>query len=130
MGDELRGDSPRPALRRWVWFRAAKDQGSPANKEFFKLPEAAQAALSVVMKRYAAGESRRKDVDHLGDGILEIRTRIGNNHFRVLFFNWGPVLVALTAFYKNQQATPQSDIDRAKKRRTRWREAFGDERNG
>jgi phage-related protein len=123
-----RSDGEHP--RTWAWFRTTRDaESSPVERDFLKLPEAAQAALWAAMKRHAVDESRRKDVDHLGDGIYEIRTRIGNNHYRVLFFRWGPKLVALAAFYKNQRTTPKQDIETAKKRRTRWREAFGDERN-
>jgi phage-related protein len=113
--------------RLWLWFRAAKDARSPSEKEFLKLPKPAIAKLQSTMGRYARGEARRHDIDHLGDGIYEIRARVGNNPYRVLFFIWGPHLVALSAFYKNQQETPKQDIETAKSRRTIWRRAFGDE---
>jgi phage-related protein len=114
--------------RKWLWFRTTIDGRSAAEKEFFKLPKAAIATLTTKMSRYAEGASRRHDVDHLGDGIYEIRARLGNNHYRVLFFRWGRHLVALSAFYKNQQKTPKQDIDTAIARRKLWRDAFGDER--
>lgn len=114
--------------RKWLWFRTSKGANSPAEKEFNSLPRDPKAALRTAMTRVASGTTRFKDVDHLGDGIYEVRVRQSNNHFRVLFFNWGPFLVALSAFYKNQRKTPQQDVDTAKDRRTRWRQAFGDER--
>ena len=125
-----RGDEPASgdAPRKWLWFRTTRDGRSVAEKEFFKLPAAAAAALQAKMSRFASKTSRRQDVDHLGDGIYEIRARIGNDHYRVLFFAWGPHLVVLSAFYKNQRATPKQDIDTAKARRTNWRNTFGDER--
>lgn len=113
--------------RKWLWFRNSHNGRSPAEKEFFKLPHAAIATLQVTMARYAQSACRRQDVDHLGDGIFEIRVRVERNHYRVLFFVWGPHLVALSAFFKNQRTTPKQDIDTAKARRARWRAAFGNE---
>jgi phage-related protein len=90
------------------------------------LPPTPRGQLAVRINRYLAGETRYKDVDSLGDGILELRVRHGNNHYRVLFMLWGPHCVGLTAFYKNQQQTPASDLSRAKTRAARWREVFGE----
>ena len=79
------------------------------------------------MQRYRDGLARRQDVDHLGDGIYELRYRHGNDQFRMLFIFWGPHLVALTAFQKKQAKTPKVDHDRAQGRAKRWREAYGTE---
>ena len=126
-----RGDAPDPnrVLRTWLWFRTAIDARSPVEKDFFRLPVDAVATLQTKMMRFAHGESRRDDVDHLGDGILEIRGRAGSAQYRVLFFVWGPHLVALSAFHKNQRSTPKQDLDTARARRSRWRAVFGDERS-
>jgi phage-related protein len=78
-----------------------------------------------VVKRYLEGTNRRSDVDHLGDGLFELRTRVGSNHYRVIFFLWGDHCVALTAFYKNQQQTPSRLIQRAQDRRRSWLATFG-----
>lgn len=79
------------------------------------------------MRRYLAGTLRGgSDIKPVQDGIFELRWRQGNNHYRVLFFRWGPHPVALTAFYKNQQQTPQTAIDRATERRKIWKSTFGE----
>ena len=116
-----------PAPRKWMWFR--NDQGArlKAKEEFEKLPVQGQAGLAKKIERYLQGESRYKDIDSVGDGILELRHRHLNNQYRVLFMLWGPHCVALTAFYKNQQEIPRSDIDRAERRADRWRQVFGKE---
>ena len=77
------------------------------------------------MQRYRDGQARRQDVDHLGDGIYELRYRHGSDQFRVLFMFWGPRLIVLTAFQKKQAKTPKIDHDRARTRAKHWRQAFG-----
>jgi phage-related protein len=111
--------------RKWIWFRNTREGRSPAREEFDALPPVARAQLSVRIDRYLAGETRYKDVDSLGDGILELRVRLGSNHYRVLFMLWGSHCVALTAFFKNQQKTPPADLRRAKTRAARWQTVFG-----
>lgn len=119
-----RDESAQPERRRWIWYRD-DPEGGVALQEMRKLDRDGQARLAVVIERYQASQSRRKDVDHLGDGLFELRTRVGNNHFRVIFCRWGPHLLALTCFAKNQQKTPKQDIDRAKTRRSDWQRSFG-----
>src|SRR5664280_2866223 len=109
----------------WLWFRLAVDARSPAEEEFKSLPVAGRAGLAKLVERFLAGESRYKDVSSLGDGLLELRYRQGNDHYRVLFFRHGANYVALTAFYKNQQRTPKADVDRARQRARRWIEVYG-----
>jgi len=115
-----------PTPRSWLWFRNERDGRQIAREEFDDIPAKERAGLAKKIDRYLKGESRYKDVDSLGDGILEIRHRVGSNHFRVLFMLWGSHCVALTAFYKNQQATPKPDLERAKKRAARWKTLFGE----
>ena len=120
------GGSPaQPARRKWIWFRAEAGGRLLARDEFDALEVQGRAGLAKCIERYLAGESRRKDVDSLGDGLFELRYRHMNNHFRILFTLWGPHCVALTAFYKNQQKTPPGDLRRARRRADQWRETFG-----
>ncbi|GLY35761.1 toxin [Amycolatopsis sp. NBRC 101858] len=116
-----------PVTRHWIWWRSQPGARPKAREELESLPTKPQADLAAKIDRYRKGESRAHDVDHLGDGIYEIRHRQGNNHYRVLFFMWGPHWVALTAFYKNQQKTPATDKNRAHKRMTQWCQTFGDQ---
>lgn len=118
-------DSGRSAAPKWIWFRASRESRPKALEEVQALSKPGQAGLSLRIQRYLAGESRYQDVDSLGNGMLELRHRVGNNHFRVIFMRWGDDCVALTAFYKNQQQTPQVDLDRARRRAGAWVEHFG-----
>lgn len=80
------------------------------------MPPAAQGELVNRMQRFRMGTTRFKDVDDLGNGIKELRVRVGNNPYRILFCVIGSTPVALTVFYKNQVRTPKTDLDRAKAR--------------
>jgi phage-related protein len=104
----------------WVWWPNEPGRRSRADEEFFKLPPVVQAEMLTRIKRLLTGETRYKDVDDLGDGIKELRYRVGNNHYRILFFIAETVCVGLTCFYKNQQRTEKVDLDRAKKRRSSY----------
>lgn len=119
--------SPPPARRTWIWFRNDVYGRPKAREEFDALPPVPRAGLAKRIDRYLGGESRFKDVDSLGDGILELRHRHLNSHYRVLFMLWGPHCVALTAFHKKQRATPKGELDRARIRARRWKEVFGEE---
>ena len=126
-GQAGKPDQPaRPQIvRRWLWFRNELGGRSPAEEEFLSLPAAGQAGLAAAIARYRLGESRRGDVDSLGDGLHELRHRSQTLRFRVLFSRWGPHCVGLTAFCKKQGTTPKPDLDRARQRASRWREVFG-----
>jgi phage-related protein len=98
-----------------------------ALEEFEALDVDGRAGLTKVMQRYREGQSRRQDVDSMGEGMFELRYRRGTERFRLLFIFWGPHLVALTAFKKKQPKTPKPDLDRARARARSWRKAFGPE---
>ena len=54
----------------------------------------------------------------LGDGVFEVRTIVGGNLSRVLyFFDAERIIIATNGFEKKQQKTPRSEIDLAKQRR-------------
>ena len=56
-------------------------------------------------------------VDNLGDGIWEVRSRLGNRIARTLFVVVDEEIVLLHGFIKKQQKTPQDELDLAKKRK-------------
>lgn len=114
-------ESDKTVYSDWVWWPNDKGRRSRAEEEFKALPASVRAELLVRISRFLKGESRYKDVKSLGDGVLEIRHREGNNHYRVLFFISGDVCVALTCFYKNQNKTEKVDLDRAKSRKSKYR---------
>ncbi len=54
----------------------------------------------------------------LGDGIFELRTQVGNNISRVLyFFIVGQKIILTNGFIKKTQKTPAKEIELAKKYR-------------
>ncbi len=57
----------------------------------------------------------------LGDGIFELRCKLGSNITRVLyFFFFGKRIVVTNGFVKKTQKTPLSEIRTAKDRRKDW----------
>jgi phage-related protein len=59
-------------------------------------------------------------VDNLGDGIWEVRSRLGNRIARTLFAVVNQEIVLLHGFIKKQQRTPQDEFDLAKKRKRQY----------
>ena len=57
------------------------------------------------------------------DGLYEIRISSGNNIFRIFcFFDEGQLVILLNGFQKKTQKTPKSEIERAKKLKTKYYE--------
>ncbi|UUX60196.1 type II toxin-antitoxin system RelE/ParE family toxin [Glutamicibacter halophytocola] len=106
--------------RQWRWFTPLQEQPI-TKKEFAALPKDAQAHLYVVMKKYATNTHQRRHVKHIDGPIHEIRASLGNNQYRVLFFNPTPVhSIALRVFYKDTSRIPKQDLDIAKDRMSEW----------
>lgn len=120
-----RAEEPRQGSR-WLFFRTSVESRPVFRKELDKLPDQAVAALIVLMEQYVAGQLATHNLKPIRDDILELRWRQGSNHFRVLFFRWGPHPVALTAFQKKQQKTPKTRIATALERQKMWKRAFGE----
>lgn len=58
---------------------------------------------------------------HLGNGIYELRTVLGSNITRVLyFFMMGDRAVLTHGFVKKTQKTPRSELERAERLRRDW----------
>ena len=61
---------------------------------------------------------RKPESSHLDDGIFEIRTKVGTNLTRVLYFFYvGKKAVLTNGFIKKTQKTPRKEIEIAKKYR-------------
>ena len=59
-------------------------------------------------------------VDNLGDGIWEVRSRMGNRIARTLFAMVNQEIVLLHGFIKKQQKTPPDEFELAKKRKKQY----------
>ena len=57
----------------------------------------------------------------LEDGIFELRSKVGSNIVRILyFFDDEKIIIATNGFVKKQRKTPASEIELAKKRREKY----------
>lgn len=105
---------------RWRYYKPSPESDT-FRKELKGLPNTARAVLLATMNAYRHGRALPRQVDHLGDGIYEIRITDKGNEYRVLFHH--PVAryaVALHAFQKKTQKTPPAKIKLAKRRRSIW----------
>jgi phage-related protein len=59
-------------------------------------------------------------VDHLRDGIWEVRSRLINRHARVLFAIAGGEIVLLHGFIKKTRTTPSEELEAAARRWKIW----------
>lgn len=59
--------------------------------------------------------------EHVGNHIFELRTILGSNIVRILyFFDADKIIVATNGFVKEQQKTPRSEILVAMQRRAKY----------
>ena len=71
-------------------------------------------------------ELREPYSKHLGDGIFELRAKVGSNITRVLYFFFiGRRVVVTNGFTKKTQKTPKAEIDKAKTFRDEYRQREG-----
>lgn len=63
------------------------------------------------------GPALRKPIsEYLGDDILELRTQVGNNTTRILYFFFiGNRVILTNGFVKKSQKTPIAELELAKK---------------
>ena len=58
----------------------------------------------------------KKFIDHIQDGLYELRTEYNSNIYRVFFiFDEGQIVVLFNGFQKKTQKTPPEEIKRALK---------------
>ena len=90
--------------------------------------------LDVKMKAKVVSDLHRLEArsplsKYLEDDIFELRTILGNNIVRILyFFDEGETIIATNGFIKKQQKTPRSEILLAKQRRTIYLKRKGSRR--
>ena len=71
-------------------------------------------------------ELREPYSKHLGDGIFELRCKLGTDITRVLYFFYYEGRIVLThGFIKKTQRTPAGEIEKAKKYRRDYIERHG-----
>lgn len=106
------------------WFAPGGETEPVSKREFKSLSKEGQAALATKIKRLAKAEIGLQDLRHVQGEIYEIRTQVGNNHFRAMVIQDSPVhFIILSCFYKNQNKTPKKEMEKAQQRLRRWRNA-------
>lgn len=58
-------------------------------------------------------ELRRPEADYLGDGIHELRVRLGSVNYRLLYFFHGRTVCVIAHGLTKEAAVPAADIQRA-----------------
>lgn len=66
-------------------------------------------------------ELREPDSKHIGDGIFELRAKVGSDISRVLYFFFvGHRAILTNGFIKKTQKTPPAEIEKAKRCRAEY----------
>lgn len=103
-----------------------KENGEVPVEEFLlqldKKMRAKLAGMIQILQEY--GNTLREPYSkHLGDGIFEIRSKVGNDISRVLYFFYHDGKIILTnGFVKKSQKTPKAELERARRYRRNYLE--------
>ncbi|MEJ1195180.1 type II toxin-antitoxin system RelE/ParE family toxin [Pseudarthrobacter sp. CCNWLW207] len=105
-------------MKQWNYFKLG-DARSPVLKEIAKqkLSTTELIKLDELMDRVASGDTLKKDVKPLGDGVMEFVLHLDRRSYRMAYaeVDGGLVLLALTFFRKTKQRQTES-VDLAKER--------------
>jgi phage-related protein len=109
-----------PAVRVVFFQRAPGD--SPVVEWLRELnrtsPRAFDKCRAAVARLALLGhELRRPEVDYVGDGIHELRVRLGSVNYRLLYFFHGRSVCVVAHGLTKEAAIPAADVDRALSRR-------------
>ncbi len=111
-----------------VEFYKTADGKSPAeefiNSQDSKMRNKIVRNLTILENQ---GNALRKPLsEHLQDGIFQLRTQLGNDISRVLYFFYdGQNIILTNGFIKKTPATPPGEIEKAKK----YRDDYFERRN-
>lgn len=93
-----------------VFFRT--EAGNEPVREWLKgLPKEDRKAIGEdILTVQSAWPVGKPLVDHLGEGIWEVRSRLGNRIARTLFIEANQEIVLLHGFIKKTRKTPKDDL--------------------
>lgn len=99
-----------------------EDGSVPFLDWFDDLPEKAQDKCRVRLERLAAlgHELRRPEADSLRDNIYELRVRLRNANYRMLYFFHGRATAVLSHGVVKEHRVPPNEIDRAAERKRQF----------
>jgi phage-related protein len=103
-----------------IIFYEKKDGSEPA-KDFIvslNIKMRAKMLRTITMLRDNGNNLREPESKSIGDGIMELRAKVGSDISRVLyFFVVGHKVILTNGFVKKTAKTPKSEIELAKKYR-------------
>jgi putative component of toxin-antitoxin plasmid stabilization module len=105
-----------------------EDDGSVPVLEFLAdIPSRAKVKVIARIERLGelGHELRRPEADYLGEGIHELRTRLGHVNYRVLYFFHGKVAAVLACGLTKEERVPPAEVERAKMRKAKFEQAPG-----
>lgn len=100
-----------------IIFYEKKDGSMPAKDFILSLDEKLRAKTlrNINLLAKVGTALREPESSKLDDGIFEIRTKVGTNLTRVLYFFYiGKKAVLTNGFVKKTQKTPKREIEKAK----------------
>lgn len=106
-----------------VIFYDKEDGTEPAKEFILSLDKKMRAKMlrTVELLSHNGPELREPCSKPLGDGIFELRAKVGSDISRVLyFFVVGRRVILTNGFIKKTQKTPSSEIERAKRYRAEF----------
>ena len=102
------------------------DDGSTPVRDFLdSVPDKAKAKMLAALERLRqlGHQLRWPEADYLGDGIYELRTRLGHVNYRLLYFFHGNVAAVLACGFTKEDRVPPVEIERAKLRKAKFEKA-------
>lgn len=103
-----------------------EDDGSVPVRDFIaSVPDRVKAKLiaRIDRLRQLGHQLRRPEADYLGDGIYELRTRLGHVNYRLLYFFHGNTAAVLSSGLTKEDRVPPAEIARARQRKLRFERA-------
>ncbi len=116
-----------------VEFYTLPNGRQPAREYILSLDEGLRSKTmrTIGMLRQYGHMIGEPELKHLEGGIFELRTTMGNNSSRVLyFFVTGGKAVLTHGFSKKTKKTPRREIEKAKSYRTDYSRRVGGDDNG
>ena len=103
-----------------IEFYQKEDGTSPAEEFISSLDTKMRAKVvrTIVLLRDNGTDLREPYSKSIGDGIFEVRAKVGSNISRVLYFFYvGHKIILTNGFIKKTDKTPANEITRAKRYR-------------
>lgn len=106
-----------PILKLTVKFFASEAGSEPVKDWLKSLPKDDRVTIGTDIKTIQIGWPLGMPlVDHIGNGIWEVRTRLTNQISRILFIIENSQMILLHGFIKKTPKTPKQDIELAEDR--------------